>query len=238
MSCCFFSALFIDIQPVDASPKPQEAEFIFLPLVEENSLPMTRLLEFAGQTLGISFLYVESEVIDRAYQFTGPIQVPRSKFQGFFERLLLDKHFILISTGEGESAIHKVIMLPAASGTRQAVHLKTKVVDLSELPDYADRAILVTVNIPLTSVDARNALQSLNPYFITSGSHQMESIRCVENANSLIITTYGQKAYQLGQLIQMMDTEAREEMKFKNEWLKQIETRVAALEDKIKKLAR
>lgn len=237
LSFCFCMAIFFDVHPLDASPQAQPAEEeVTLPLDENDFITMDRLLEFASETLGISLLYDEEETMPQIYMFTGQVRVPRSKFLGYFERLLLEKNFILLSTGEGQSAMHRVYHYHPSGGRMQPVQYKAKVVALADLQEYADRGCLITFSIPLKHLDSRSTLQSLNPYFIASGNQVLQSIRCVENANSLIITTFGQKACQLYRLIQEMDAIATEEMKFKSEWLKQLEARIAVLEDKVKKL--
>lgn len=234
LSFCFCLALFFDTQPTNASPQSQD-EFISLPVDESNVMSMTRLLDFAARTLKITILYDEADTSQKIFQFTGKVRVPRSQFPGYFERLILEKNFLFLVSGEGDSAVYRVVYL-MNRGMGNPWHMKGRVVPLENLADYADRGLLVTVTIPLKYVDARNTLQSLNPYFMTQGPVQVESIRSVENANSLIITTFGQKAYQLYRLLQRLDHVAENEVEQWNVKLRKLQAKYDELEVRIKKL--
>ena len=225
---CFGLALVMDIKPLHATGLPGEDK-ISLPLDEENAISMTKLLEVASACQKLSLLYDESETTNYRFQFTSKVEIPQSKFQGFFERLLLDKGFVYARSGEGPSAIHRVIQVSPAHHNKDFSFLKSAALFLKpdEIDAYAERAILVTVHIALKNLDSRSLIQSLNPYFMNS---YYESVRTVDS-KLVIITTVGQKAYQIVKLVETMDAESPRKIENAEKRISDLEARIKALEN-------
>jgi len=235
-------ALCLGPSPLAATQKEEEKEeTLSLPLDESNALPMTTLLAFAGKTLGISILYSPDEIEDCAYHFTEKVEVPRSAFQGFFERLLLDKGFLLVESREGSVLMYKVLnMRNRGAAGQTGAACTARFVPPEDLEKYSARGILISTIIPLKNIQARDMISSLTTLF-QQGGLSVESVRPVENANALVITTFGYKAWRIAALTGEMDQIAaekapilllrREEARLANR-VAALEKKVAALEGK------
>jgi hypothetical protein len=220
-------ALFVDTQALNASESP-DAELIALPLDENHSIYLGDLLRLASEKLDIPLLYSEPEVQDQTYYFTSKVSIPAAEFQGYFERMLLEKEHAYVQVGEGSSAVHRVMALRPSS---RQLSIPPRFVSFESLGDYANRGILITVAIPLRYIEARSALQSLNPFFMNS---QVESLRSVDNSNSLILTAFTPKVIQIVELIKRMDIEGEALIMPLKRKILELENRLAALEDKQK----
>jgi hypothetical protein len=212
------------------------ADRIALPLDEENAISLSKLIEFTSEVQRIAILHDECEAGDERFQFTSRVEVPRDAFQGYFERLLLDKGFLFFQSGPKKSAIYRVIRMPGQRSNYDLSLLKSAalMLDMDDLDAFADRGILVTVSVPLKSLNSRMMLQSLNPYFM---NNYVESVRSTETGNSLIMTTVAQKAVQIARLLQKMDREAPErEILEPSRRIEALEQQIAILEKRIKSL--
>lgn len=163
---------------------------------------MEDLLRFGGETLGYPILYSKEEVDGITCWFTSGVSVPLPEFQGYFERLLISNGFLYAVSGEGSSKVHRVIHLQMAGRTPGSG--KSLSVPLGELESYADRGIVVTTVIPLRNVTVRDMISSLT-MFISQSGLAMESIRPVENANALVVTSFVFKVRQIAALCAEID---------------------------------
>jgi len=206
-------------------------ETIALPLDDKNVIFLERFIEFAGESLGFSILFHRSEVADHIFEFTSGLKIPRSKFQGFFERSLVTRGFLYVKNGDGPAAIHRVIRIPTGN-TRQPLSTTSLaiIVDINEIDAYADRGILISVFVPLKYVESRQMITSLNPYFPNQG---FESIRPIENSNGLLITTVANKAHSIVKLIRKTDI-GNEPYHNISKVVKSLEQRIESLEKSLK----
>ncbi|MBU0755841.1 MAG: hypothetical protein KJ645_11920 [Planctomycetes bacterium] len=188
----------------EPNPAPSgEATDLVLPLDENHCLTLERLVIFAGDHLKISLLVDPTETEGCVYQFTSEVKVPGNAFQGYFERMLLEKGFLYIQTGEGPDALHRIVRIGMNSpGFDIRLGCAGKVIPLEELDQYMERGLLITVVVPLKNALARETMTSLNFYF---QKQLIESIRPVERTNTLILTGPAPKIYYVVQLIREMD---------------------------------
>jgi len=212
-----------------ASP-PQDSveQTVTLPLSDDFTLSLTKLLEFSSRTLDIPLLFEESLTSDILYQFTSKVEIPKAKYQGFFERLLLEKEFLYIMTGEGTAAIHSVESMSMLKARLQVPYAKA--IRRDEVDDYADRGILISTVIPLRYIDARVTMTSLNPYF---PNQSLESIRPVEKSNALIIRALSPKVHAVSKMIAEMDVDSDFKVKRYSEEMVEMVERIEALEEKL-----
>ncbi len=201
---------------------------VTLPLIEGKYLPMEELIRFAGRTLGISILYNNGQVEQHQYCFSEAVEIPLSEFQGFFERLLLDKDFVYTEDGHGPATLHRVVsMHPSRTGSLVNA---ARVVPFDELDSYRNRGILVTTCIPLENISCRALVSSMSTFFMKR-QPSAETFRTVDESNALIITSFGFKAAALAGFIKEIDGAAGGSGGY--ETIARIEKRLAALEDKI-----
>lgn len=222
---CLVSSSLPTIQATPVVP-----EDVVLPLGEDFSITMSKLLEHAGDILEISILYNESEVSDVRFLFTHNMAIPKDKFQGFFERLLLEKEFLFYSSGAGPDAIHRVSRINQSSRMNPMTVNSAVLVPLEQIEDYKNRGVLVTIHIPLKNLHVRTMVQSLNPYFMHNA--MIESVRAVDSGNILIMTAVAPKAWRLVKMIQKMDAVAEESRSSLEDRIKKLEKRLKALESK------
>jgi hypothetical protein len=215
--------------PVPA-PGDEPVELITLPLDGANKLPLPVLLEFASKTLGFPILFNAADAEGCVFDFTAPVSLPRSEFQNFFERLLLEKGFLYVENGEGKSAMHRVVLLKRGMG--QLTTASAKCVLLEDLKAYSTRGILVTFCVPLKHVMARESFQMLSN-MINQGGPSAESIRAVDNANVLVITTFGHKAWQMASLLKILDREPDNDFAMTSRQTKTLLSRIASLEKRL-----
>ena len=209
-------------------PQEREEQTVTLPLSEDFTISLDKLLEFSSHVLGIPILIAESQTSDILYRFTSKVEIPRSKFQGYFERLLLDKEFLYSKTGEGAAAIHRVESLAVLKSRLQVPNAKA--IHLEEIDDYADRGILISTVIPLKHIESRVTMTSLNPYF---PNQLLESIRPVENSNALIIRALAPKAHAIVKMLAKMDVASDFHVKRYSDEMMELVDRIEKLEKKV-----
>jgi hypothetical protein len=212
-----------------------EEEMVELPLKADLSLSMTELLIFAGKNLEISILFDACITDDISYRFTGPVEIPQSKFQGYFERLLLEKRMVLAGTGDDLAALYAVLDMAQNRRTSMghASDFTAQTVAMDELPEYAERGILINVSVPLEHINARGTVTSLNAYF---QNHQVERLRPVEDSNALIRTAPAIKIWRIKKLIDQMDKPTPESAPGLKNKVKELEEKIEALEKRMESL--
>jgi type II secretory pathway component GspD/PulD (secretin) len=244
LSLCFLClsialALFMDTGSFCAALPQDDLQKIEpslnLPLDESHAISMSKLINFASEVLGFSLLYTDAEIMDHQFRFTAHVEMPRAKFQGFFERLLLSHGFIYFKFGEGVSALHTIERLSNRQREDSLLYLRSAIpmVPLDRIADYGDRGILISTFVPLKFIDSRNLMTSLTPWFPNQST---ESVRPVENVNGLIITSYASKINFIAKLIQIMDRDGTEMAGSLNQKIAELERKVQVLEKRIGQL--
>lgn len=225
--------------PVSAIPTGS-GDTVTLPLDEAKSIDLISLLDFASETLEYPLLYDGKAMSTIQYKFTAPVQVPKEKFQGFFERLLLSKGFAYMRNGSGSSVVHSIIDLRSA-GRDPLLMVSSIEVPPSEIDAYRDRGILITIHVPLKNIRCRELLSSMSSFFQHSGPG-LESMRNLDESNAVIITSYAYKACAIEKLIRRMDDAAAsgqsgiiKEMASHKSRIAALGKRVAGLEKYLKK---
>lgn len=219
--------LFLFLQNLKAS----ETENITLPLGETNSITLSKLIEFASKTLNIPILYSEAEASEIRYQFTEKIVIPSTEFQGYFERLLIELGFIFTQSGQGNQAIHRVLLhRPQNNNYNRSYpsNFAKVILSVKDLPDFKNRGLLVSVYIPLKYSRAREISIGLGAHFPSNSF--CESFRTLDETNGVIITTFAYKAYAIHKLIQQAeaDHDGQQEQTLKR--LLDLEKRLLAIE--------
>jgi|GEM_PF-6637870 len=189
--------------PCLAAPDEEASDdCVVLPLAKGNTLAMEDLLKFASESLGYPILYNRDEVSGATCSFTTAVSIPRSDFQGFFERLLLSNGFVYVESGEGTSRVHRVVHVQVVG--RFLGSDVSKNVSLEELDQYADRGLVLSTVIPLKNVACRDMLSSLAS-LVGQGGGAIESIRSVDNANALVVTSVAAKVIRIAKICAEMD---------------------------------
>jgi type II secretory pathway component GspD/PulD (secretin) len=219
-------------EPPPPPPPVAANDLVGLPLKADFTLNLTELLTFASKTLDITILFDAHVTDDIIYQFTGPVKVAAEKFQGFFERLLLQKQFIFAGTGDDQAAIYAVLDTTQSRGMSmiQAASHAAETITMADLPAYADRGILINIAVPLKHIHARETMTSLNTYF---QNQVIERVRPVDLGNALIITAPAVKVCRIVELIHQMDRPPVEPAKTVQDRIQGLEKKVEALEKEI-----
>jgi len=174
---------------------------------EEAGEKLIDFIDLAKVILGRPIKYDRAQVSDVRIQIVGPITIKKDDFYLFFQAVLRAYEFIVGDYGpEGSTFLSVVRITPGAGGGRSpgtGLGKNTSpIVPIEALPLYAQNpAVLITTSIPLKYVDARNVMGTFAPFF----DSQIESVRAVENSNSLVVTGFGNNVWGAYQLVGLID---------------------------------
>jgi len=211
----------------------EEKDLIVFPLAKGNTLTMEDLLRFSSEVLGYPILFNKEEMNGVTCSFTSQVAVSRSEFQGFFERLLLNKCFVYSVSGSGSSQVHRVSHIQSAH--RLGGIEVSMSVPLGQLDQYANRGIVLSTVIPLKNVTCRDMISSLTP-FMNQSSVSGEAIRPVENANALLVTGIASKVSRIAAICAEIDQVAGAEGSGFVKAVSEMKTSLTAMKKKIAEL--
>lgn len=210
-----------------------QSDTLTLPLDGSGSISLQRLLDFASETLGFPILFDACDQEARALHFTSPVAIPRSGFQGYFERLLVKKGYLYIENGEGTEMIHWVVPMHSKSGFRPGNC--AKFVPVGQLEEYSSRGIFIVTFIPLQHVSARDMISALSS-LVGQGAMSVESVRPVGNVNSLIVAAPAFRVWEIARLVQSSDVESASKVIFPERTIQAHSAKIADIEKRLKAL--
>lgn len=174
-------------------------------LIQFDETEGERLEDFihlAKSLLMMPIQYEKSEIGEERVRIIGPQRVARAEFFEYFQAILKSKDFIVVPIGPEEGAILRIQKVTGQQRGTLAAKALAPVVDVDQLVNYRrDPASLITTSIPLKYVDARSVMATFQQLV----DSQIESVRNVENSNSLVITGFGQHVWGIYQLVQLID---------------------------------
>jgi len=241
LTLCIIFSFFLNMQtPCSAVPQDKANDSVIaIPLDENFKITIEKLVTFASEVIGRPLLFKNVNLPSTSIQFTGAVRIPVSEFQGYFERLLLNNGYTYLINGKGETAVHTVArseqVYQSHSGRSCISGLS---VPINKLGDYSNRGILITFTYQLKHINARQTLTTMSPYF-TQGN--FESVRSVDDSNSLLITMLGFKAIDLVKSLKELDIETPDNMNTipihrQGKVIHDLKTAIAELEKRIKEL--
>jgi len=199
----------------------EEDDFYYLQFHEGDGTPLQDLIFLCQKITAYPIQFSTMDIEEVKINIIGRQKIEKSVhgFFNYFQSVLVSYEFICAFYGPEDNPFFVTIkkMNQSSSGARGGELFKAQapVVSLDEIERYKDSpGRLITTTIQLKYIDARQTLTSMSPYF-SSGSALLESVRSVENSNSLIITAFANKVYYVLKLIKLMDVEVQEvETKF------------------------
>ncbi|MBU0753852.1 MAG: hypothetical protein KJ645_01845, partial [Planctomycetes bacterium] len=186
-------------------------DYYYIQFNEGEGTLLRDLIVLCQDITGYPIQFQELELEDTRIFIIGKQRIKKSK-EGFFEyfqSVLISYEFICAPYGPEEDPFFITIrrMTPAArSGSGMDLFkAQAPVVPLEQVEKYKDNpGMLITTSVQLKYNLARETMTSLNFFFT---NQQLESIRPVENSNTLIITGFANKIYFVCRLIELMDVE-------------------------------
>lgn len=231
----WIAAAALALAATAAAPAPTQSNAADDRTIEcpPEGLELSALITMARETTGEPFFYEEKEIRDTRVQFNGKMVVPKAKFLAFFEYCARSADFVPLETTQAGQRVH-VLRRLGAQGGRGAGALKTmaRVVEPAELPQLADRWLLVTTTYSCKNLPARELCTTMQLYFADSAT---EAVRNVEGTDSIVMTGFAANLAALVKMCERLDAEAVSTPSF--ERTKTLEQRVAALEAKVAELA-
>lgn len=159
-------------------------------------------IHLAKNLLLIPIQYSPQEVNEQRIRIVGPQRVRRESFFEYFQAVLKTLDFIIVPMGPEDGSILRVQRVTGQGRTTIAAKALAPVVGVDELVNYRREAgTLITTSIPLKHVDARSVMATFQQLVDAT----IESVRNVENSNSLVITGFGQHVWGVYQLVQLID---------------------------------
>lgn len=172
---------------------------------ETNGEKLENFIHLARMILDKPMKYDPQEVNNVNIRIIGTPQVERERFFQFFQAVLRAYDFIVVLYAEGAGDFYSIQRISASARGGAAggvVKATAPIVPLESLEKYRyDPGTLITTSIPLKYIDGRAAMATFNPFF----DSQVESIRNVENSNSLVITGFGTNVWGAFQLVGLVD---------------------------------
>ncbi|MFO0983751.1 MAG: hypothetical protein U1E76_18805 [Planctomycetota bacterium] len=211
---------------------------ITIPLTPEG-LSIGDLIKQASQVLGYTICLDPGEFQNDRLIATGQQVVPRGEYITLLHNILRSRDLVLITLGQGASAQHLVRKIGGGSGKPGMLKSLAPVVSAEDLLSGKPLgSALVTTQVSLKYVDARETATSLTGYF---ADQLVESVRNIENTNSLLMTGFATTLRGILQLIQMVDHAPAGDLPARSTGseprLKEHDERIAKLERTVKELA-
>lgn len=179
---------------------------------EGEGTPLKELIILCQDVTGYAIQYQEAELQDTRIFIIGKQKIKRSKqgFFAYFQSVLISYEFICAPYGPEDDPFFITIrkMTARPGGGADLFKAQAPVVPKENLAQYKDNpGMLITTTIQLKHIPARDTMTSLQHFFQAAGAQQLESIRPIENSNSLILTGFANKIYYVALLIKLMDVE-------------------------------
>lgn len=175
---------------------------------ETNGESMADFIDLAQKLLNRPIKYTRGDLEDQNSRIyiLGSQRIKRDEFFQYFQAILKAHDFLVVEYGPEDSNFLSVQKLGGAQGRpggpSSFIGTQAPVVSVADLDKYEhDPATLITTSMPLKYANARDAVGSFNGMF----SQPPESMRNVENTNSLVVTGFGSHVWGLWQLIQLTD---------------------------------
>jgi general secretion pathway protein D len=194
----------------DAYEFDTDEEAYYIQFNEGEGTPLKDLIILCQDVTMYPIQFQEAEVEDQRIYIIGKQKIKKSRkgFFEYFQSVLISYEFICAPYGPEDDPFFITIrrMTPAArQGGMDLFRAQAPVVEMNEIAKYKDNpGMLITTTIQLKYIAARETMTSLNFYF---QNQQLESIRPVENSNSLILTGFANKIYYITKLLKLMDVE-------------------------------
>ena len=192
----------------------EQDEYYYIQFNEGEGTPLKDLIILCQNITDYPIQFQEAEITDQRIFIIGRQKIKKTQ-QGFFEyfqSVLVSYEFICAPYGPEDDPFFITIKKMTPTSAQRGGDLfkaQAPVVPIDDIDKYKDSpGRLITTTIQLKYIDARNALQSLNPYFMQNAS--LESLRSVDQSNGLIITAFANKAYYIKLLLELMDVEPQE----------------------------
>jgi len=189
------------------------SDYYYIQFNEGEGTPMMKLITLCQDVTGYAIQYNEADVQDIMIHIIGKQRIRKSEtgFFEYFQSVLISYEFICAPYGPEEDPFFITIKKMSSSAAGRGTELfkaQAPVIPLEEIEKYKDNpGRLITTTFQLEHIESRQAITSLNPYF---PNQQLETIRPVENSNSLIITAFANKVYYITKLVKLMDVEPKE----------------------------
>jgi len=184
-----------------------DEDYYYLQFDETNGAPIEELIDLCKEITGFPIKYNKQEVEGQMIVILGVQRVKRNKqsFFEYFQSVMVSYEFICSSYGPEESP-YFITVQKLGSGPRSGmIQSQAPVIPREMLEEYKDNpGMLITTTIPLKYIAARDMISSLSS-LVGQGAMSLESIRPVENANSLVITSFATKVWGISKLIALMD---------------------------------
>jgi len=185
-----------------------DENYYYLQFDETNGVPIEEIIDLCKEITGYAIKYNKQEVKDQVILILGVQRVGRESksFFEYFQSVMVSYDFICSAYGPEESPYFITVQKLTQAGQRTGLaQSQAPVIARERLDEYKDNpGMLITTTIPLRYISARDMITSLNT-MISQGAMSLESIRPVENANSLVITSFATKVWGIAKLIELMD---------------------------------
>jgi len=188
-------------------------DYYLIQFNESEGTPLKDLIVLCQDITGYAIQFQDVEVEDVQIFIIGKQKI-RKNPKGFFEyfqSVLVSYGFICAPYGPEDEPFFITIrkMTPSAAGRgTDLFKAQAPVISLDRVAEFKDNpGRLITTTVQLKYIDSRETITSLNPYFT---NQQLESVRPVQNSNSVIITGFANKVYYITKLLDLMDVEPQE----------------------------
>lgn len=202
----------------------EKGEYYYIQFNEAEGTPLVDLIVLCQRITGYPLQYQKADVEEQRVFIIGKQRIrktPQAFFE-YFQSVLVSYEFICVPYGPKDDPFFVTLRKMTPAAARQGADLfkaQAPVIPLEEVEQYKDSpGRLITTSAQLKYIEARLAIQALNPYFMNT---QLESVRNVDNSNSLILTGFASKIYYVTELLKLMDVAPQEvELQFKKRELK------------------
>lgn len=188
-----------------------DEDYYYLQFDETNGVPIEEFIDLCKEITELPIKYNRQEVENQAILILGVQRVKRDQksFFEYFQSVMVSYDFICQAFGPEDAPYFiTVVKLTAATarGGGGLMSSRAPVIPRDLLDTYKDNpGMLITTTIPLRYITARDMISSLTGLIASGGANQLEYIRPVENANSLVITSFATKVWGIAKLIELMD---------------------------------
>ncbi len=159
-------------------------------------------IHLAKSLLLMPMMYSPQEVSEQRIKIIGPQRVRREDFFEYFQSVLKAHDFIVVPIGPEGGGVLRIQRVTGQGRTTIGAKALAPVIEVEDLHLYRRKAAeLITTSIPLRYVDARSVMATFQQLVDAT----IESVRNVENSNSLVITGFGQHVWGVYQLVQLID---------------------------------
>lgn len=188
---------------------------------EVEGTPIKEFIKLAEQLTQHQFNYDDRDVAEVRIKMVGRKTIPTASFWSYFQAVLKSNDFVMVYYGpaDGTNNFRAPGFFAIRKATNQAgakpgyIKSQAPVVPVDKLEMFKnDPNIVLTTSFSLKYVPAQDAMNMLQTYF---SDPLLESVRAVQQSNSLVITGYAQTLYGAKNLIELFDVKPNQyELKF------------------------